>query len=119
MYSGVCDLRYGIPELLDAFDLIKEENYDVFKETIGSRVEQHINVEYCFQKNDNIPEGYKLPEDRVKPLGTSHALYCAKDKVNENNEKIIINLKNKGFTINEIIETLNVSKDFVEKTLAK
>ena len=43
----------------------------------------------------------------------------AQDKINENNEKIIINLKNHGCTINEIIETLNVSKDFVEKTLAK
>jgi NDP-sugar pyrophosphorylase family protein len=64
--------------------IIKEENYDAFKETIGSRVEPYIKVEYCFQKNDNIPEGYKLPEDRVKPLGTAHALYCAKDKVNEN-----------------------------------
>jgi len=43
----------------------------------------------------------------------------AQDKLNKYTEKIIINLKNKGFTINEIIETLNVSKDFVEKTLAK
>lgn len=30
MYSGVCDLRYGIPELLDAFDLIKGENYELW-----------------------------------------------------------------------------------------
>ena len=43
----------------------------------------------------------------------------AQDKINENNEKIIINLKNHGCTINEIIEIVNVSKDFVEKTLAK
>ena len=43
----------------------------------------------------------------------------AKNKINENNEKIIINLKNHGCTINEIIEIVNVSKDFVEKTLAK
>ena len=34
--------------------LIKEENYDIFKETIGARVEPHIKVEYCFQKNDNL-----------------------------------------------------------------
>ena len=43
----------------------------------------------------------------------------AQDKVNENNEKIIINLKNHGCTINEIIEIVNVSKDFVEKTPCK
>lgn len=64
--------------------IIKEENYEIFKETIGSRVEPHIKVEYCFQKNDNLPEGCSLPEDRVKPLGTAHAILCAKEKVNEN-----------------------------------
>lgn len=63
--------------------LIKEENYDLFKETIGSRVEPHINVEYCFQKNDNLPEGYEVPETRVKPLGTAHAILCCKNNVNE------------------------------------
>ena len=63
--------------------LIKEENYDVFKETIGARVEPHIKVEYCFQKNDNLPEGCTLPEDRVKPLGTAHAMLCCRDKVHE------------------------------------
>lgn len=63
--------------------LIKEENYDLFKETIGSRVEPHINVEYCFQKNDNLPEGYEVPETRVKPLGTAHAILCCKENVHE------------------------------------
>ena len=63
--------------------LIKEENYNIFKETIGSRVEPHINVEYCFQKNDNLPEGYEIPKERTKPLGTAHAILCCKDKVHE------------------------------------
>jgi len=63
--------------------LIKEENYDIFKETIGARVEPHIPVEYCFQKNDNLPTGYKMPDDRVKPLGTAHALLCCKNNVHE------------------------------------
>lgn len=63
--------------------LIKEENYEIFKETIGARVEPHIHVEYCFQKNDNVPEGYEIPKERVKPLGTAHAILCCKDKVHE------------------------------------
>ena len=63
--------------------LIKEENYKIFKDTIGSRIEPHINVEYCFQKNDNIPIGYEIPESRIKPLGTAHAILCCKDKINE------------------------------------
>lgn len=63
--------------------LIKEENYDIFKETIGARVEPHIRVEYCFQKNDNLPVGYEIPETRTKPLGTAHAILCCRDKVAE------------------------------------
>ena len=64
--------------------LIKEENYQIFKETIGARVEPHIHVEYCFQKNDNVPGNYKeLLKDRQKPLGTAHAILCCKEKVHE------------------------------------
>ena len=64
--------------------LIKEENYHLFKETIGARVEPHIPVEYCFQKNDNVPKKYqKLLKDRTKPLGTAHAILCCKNNVHE------------------------------------
>ena len=64
--------------------IIKEENYKIFKETIGARVEPHIKVEYCFQNTDNLPKGFNYSKDRVKPYGTAHALLCAKDKVHEN-----------------------------------
>ena len=64
--------------------LIKEENYEIFKETIGSRVEPYIQVEYCFQKNDNLPGHVIVPETRVKPFGTAHAILCCKDKIHEN-----------------------------------
>lgn len=63
--------------------IIKEENYEIFKETIGARVEPHIPVEYVFQKIDNIPEFVNIPEDRIKPWGTAHAIYCAKDAITE------------------------------------
>ncbi len=63
--------------------LIKEENYDIFKETIGKRVEPHIKVEYAFQKNDNVPLFYEELKDRVKPLGTAHAIMCCEDVVKE------------------------------------
>lgn len=63
--------------------IIKRENYDLFKETVGARVEPHIRVEYVFQEANNLPEGYSVPEDRVKPLGTAHAILCAKEYVNE------------------------------------
>lgn len=63
--------------------LIKEENYQIFKETIGARVEPHIPVEYCFQKNDNLPKEYEFIKNRKKPLGTAHAILCCKEKVHE------------------------------------
>lgn len=61
--------------------LIKKEIEEVFKEHIGSRMEAHINVAYAYQELDNLPEGYKVPEGRVKPWGTAHAIYCCKDVV--------------------------------------
>ena len=63
--------------------IIKRENYELFKETIGKRVEPHIKVEYAFQELNNLPEDFSVPKDRVKPLGTAHAVLCAKDYVNE------------------------------------
>ena len=63
--------------------IIKEENYDIFKDTIGKRVESKIPVEYVFQKIDNVPDFVKVPEDRIKPWGTAHAIYCAKDAIDE------------------------------------
>ena len=61
--------------------IIKEENYDIFKETIGKRVEPYIETEYVFQDDSNLRENYSGLKTRVKPLGTGHAILCAKDKV--------------------------------------
>ena len=62
--------------------IIKEENYEIFKETIGKRISNHIKVEYVFQNNNNVP--VSIPNERVKPLGTAHAILCCKDVVHEN-----------------------------------
>lgn len=63
--------------------IIKEENYEIFKETIGKRVEDKINVEYAFQKLEDLPNGYVCPKDRVKPWGTAHAIWAARNNINE------------------------------------
>lgn len=64
--------------------IIKEENYEIFRDTVGKRIEDKIKVEYVFQKNDNLPSNANVPSDRVKPLGTGHAILCCKDVVKEN-----------------------------------
>jgi len=63
--------------------IIKEENYGLFRDTVGKRIEDKIQVEYVFQKNENIPAGYNVPRDRVKPWGTGHAILACKDVVKE------------------------------------
>ena len=64
--------------------IIKEENYEAFRDTVGARVEPYIKVEYAFQALENIPEGFSVPEGREKPWGTSHALLCAEPFVTDN-----------------------------------
>ena len=64
--------------------VIKKENFEVFKETVGNRVSKHIKVEYAFQDMDALPEGFVRPADREKPWGTSHAILSAKDLIDEN-----------------------------------
>ena len=64
--------------------IIKKENYDIFRDTVGKRVEKYIDVEYVFQEIDMLPHGYSVPEGRVKPWGTGHAILCCKDVVKEN-----------------------------------
>ena len=69
--------------------IIKEENFDIFKETVGNRVSNHIKVDYVFQKIDNVPVGFSVPDGRVKPWGTSHAIMSCYGVVNE--DFIVIN----------------------------
>ena len=92
--------------------IIKEENYEIFKETIGCRVEPYIKVEYVFQNNDNLPKGFNYQKDRTKPYGTGHAILCAKDKVNEN--FVIISADDFfGYdAFKQAADFLNSSKDF-------
>lgn len=59
--------------------IIKHEIEEAFKETVGSRVAHYMEVRYAFQQVDMLPEGYSIPEGRVKPWGTGHAVLCAAD----------------------------------------
>ncbi len=55
-----------------------------FYEVVGRRAEKHMEVHYVFQQMDSmLPAGFAIPEGRVKPWGTAHAILCCKDVVNE------------------------------------
>ena len=58
--------------------IIKPELEKDFRNTIGARVAAHIPVEYAHQTLDRLPEGFTVPEGRVKPWGTGHAVLCAR-----------------------------------------
>ena len=61
--------------------IIKRENEQAFREAIGDRLSKQIEVAYVFQELDNIPEGYAVPEGRVKPWGTGHAVVSCIDEI--------------------------------------
>ena len=61
--------------------IIKEERLQDFKEVVGDRVSRYIPVEYAFQKLDDLPEGFSVPEGREKPWGTGHAVLAARDLI--------------------------------------
>ncbi len=61
--------------------IIKKENEADFKASIGERMEKHVQVEYVYQELTNLPEGYVVPEGRVKPFGTGHAILSCKDVI--------------------------------------
>jgi hypothetical protein len=54
-----------------------------FKTNYVKKFPSHIKVDYVIQSIDNIPEGFSLPEDRVKPWGTAHAVLMAKEAIHE------------------------------------
>ena len=61
--------------------IIKHEIEEDFKNFIGKRMEKYFDVKYVYQQLEMLPEGYMVPEGRVKPWGTGHAVLCSKDVV--------------------------------------
>lgn len=77
-YSIYDAIRAGFSKVVF---IIKKEIESVFRDVIGKKIENIIDVEYVYQRIDNLPEGYSVPEGRVKPWGTGHAVLSARDAV--------------------------------------
>lgn len=78
-YSVFDAIRAGFGKIVF---VIRENIETEFKTHFGKKFEGKIDVEYVFQEIDNIPAGLSVPEDRVKPWGTGHAVLVTKNAVN-------------------------------------
>lgn len=62
--------------------IIKEAIREDFMSTVGKRLKDApLQIRYAYQELSCLPEGYCVPEDRVKPLGTGHAIVCATEAI--------------------------------------
>jgi NDP-sugar pyrophosphorylase family protein len=87
-------LEYSIFDAIaNKFDhvvvITKEANQDFLKDYLSERIPNHIKLDVLVQDINNLPEGVKLETERIKPWGTAHAVWCAKDVIDS--EFVIIN----------------------------
>ena len=75
-YSVFDAIRAGFDRVVF---IIRRDFEEDFKKHIGSRYDSRIKVEYAFQALDDLPGDFKVPENRVKPWGTGHAVYSARE----------------------------------------
>lgn len=86
--NGEIIMDYSIYDAKEAgFDkvvfIIRKDIEKDFKEIIGNRIGNQIEVDYVFQDIKDIPAGHTVPEGRTKPWGTGQAVLCCKGVVNE------------------------------------
>lgn len=84
--SGEILMDYSIYDAIKAgFDkvviVIRRDIEDEFRKLIGNRISKHTKLEYVYQELDNLPEGFELPEGRVKPWGTGHAVLACEGHI--------------------------------------
>lgn len=86
--SGETIIEYSIYDAIRAgfgkvVFVIRESMESDLKETIINKIEGKIATACAFQKLDDLPEGFSVPEGREKPWGTAHAILAARNEVHE------------------------------------
>ncbi|MGM9970531.1 MAG: NDP-sugar synthase [Anaeroplasma sp.] len=90
---GEIIMDYSIHDAIEAgfnkiIFIIRKDIENDFMEAIGNRIERLCNkydveVCYCFQDLNDLPDGYIVPDGRVKPWGTGHAVLAARHLIKE------------------------------------
>lgn len=86
--NGELIVDYSIHDALEAgfgrvIFIIRKSMEQDFRECIGKRIEKKTETAYVFQELEDLPEGFFLPEGRIKPWGTGHALLCCREMIHE------------------------------------
>ena len=86
--NGEFLMEYSIHDALKAgFNkvvfILKKEMVETVKREVGDKIAGRAEVCYAVQDYSSLPDWYSVPEDRVKPFGTTHAVLCAKEFLTE------------------------------------
>lgn len=77
-YSLYDAKRAGFEEVIF---VIREEMQEAFDETIAKRVGSKLKLSYGYQRLEDLPQGYSIPQGRSKPWGTAHAALAARELI--------------------------------------
>jgi len=77
-YSVFDAIRAGFTRVVF---IIREDFAEAFQEQVGAKFASKIEVDYVFQKLDDLPDGFSIPEGREKPWGTTHAIRAARNAI--------------------------------------
>ncbi len=77
-YSIYDALRAGFTDLCF---IVRAEIKDAVREFFSGKFPDHIGVTYAVQALDDLPEGFRVPDERAKPWGTAHAVFAARHVV--------------------------------------
>jgi hypothetical protein len=86
--SGETIMDYAVYDALAAgftkvVFVIRHDFEAAFRQGVGSKYEKRVAVDYVFQQIDTLPTGFSASAGRTKPLGTAHAIWCAREHLSE------------------------------------
>lgn len=79
-------IDYSIYDALQAWFskvifVIRKDIEQDFKSFFGNTFERYIEVEYIYQELSDLPQWFSVPEGRIKPWWTAHALWSARKAI--------------------------------------
>lgn len=79
-YAVLDAIRAGFGKIVF---VIRKDFEAEFREKVGHRHEDKVEIAYAFQSLDDLPGSHRVPEDRTKPWGTAHAVRAAREVIAE------------------------------------